>query len=654
MIRLVRLVKLYKAFKTKRKPALNKSSTIIPMKSAPKSKTLQNTQQFPNLARESKIIDSSTKDRFSNEAEDEDDDFNYDPNKESRVGKKLSDLTTKRVIIMVLLLVVFTPFFAADYWVDPIQAYEIGMREMKAFEVANTTKTNASFNKLFNSFWDFNKGLTRYPIVYFSYPARNITQKTGSPVSDLRKDEQLAMKMTVTGSNQMESIVDYREFTRTSAIINIVRTIYISLILTMGALMFSKDADKLALRPIERMIEKVNRIAKDPLSSKGEAMIKSKEQQQYETTIIENAIIKIGTLLALGFGDAGSEIIAQNISQGGDVNPMIPGKKTYAIFGFCDIRNFTDSTEVLQEDVMVFVNVIGHFVHKIVDKYGGAANKNIGDAFLLVWRAEEEKGEGKVGRKLKNMADLSLISFLKIISAINRKKAILDYRENEKLNTRIPNYKVKMGFGLHIGWAIEGAIGSIYKIDASYLSPNVNMASRLEAATKQYGVPLLVSGDLHSKLSCKTQKMCREIDCVTVKGSVRPVSLFTFDVEISGLQPSETKDYTKQEQAFNHKIAKKRIELSFIEGNEKANSLFSTDEDLERISKQCFSPLNTIFKEGYQLYVKGDWPACKAKMEECLNMNPTDGPTNALYQVLKETQFMAPPTWKGYRELTEK
>ena len=54
-------------------------------------------------------------------------------------------------------------------------------------------------------------------------------------------------------------------------------------------------------------------------------------------------------------------------------------------------------------------------------------------------------------------------------------------------------YSVKMGFGLHFGWAIEvkmnffiikGAIGSVYKIDASYLSPNVNMASRLEAATK--------------------------------------------------------------------------------------------------------------------------------------------------------------------------
>jgi len=39
---------------------------------------------------------------------------------------------------------------------------------------------------------------------------------------------------------------------------------------------------------------------------------------------------------------------------------------------------------------MIFVNEIGEIVHGIVDKYSGAANKNIGDAFLLVWKFEEE------------------------------------------------------------------------------------------------------------------------------------------------------------------------------------------------------------------------------------------------------------------------
>ncbi len=44
----------------------------------------------------------------------------------------------------------------------------------------------------------------------------------------------------------------------------------------------------------------------------------------------------------------GSEIISSNMAKSGDVDPMIPGKKKLAIYGFCDIRNFTDATEVLQ------------------------------------------------------------------------------------------------------------------------------------------------------------------------------------------------------------------------------------------------------------------------------------------------------------------
>jgi len=82
------------------------------------------------------------------------------------------------------------------------------------------------------------------------------------------------------------------------------------------------------------------------------------------------------------------------------------------------------------------------------------------------------------------MSDLPVICFLKIMSGINLSKKLKKYKENPGLNARLPNYSVKMGFGLHVGWAIEGAIGSNFKIDASYLSPNVNMASRLEAATK--------------------------------------------------------------------------------------------------------------------------------------------------------------------------
>ena len=54
-----------------------------------------------------------------------------------------------------------------------------------------------------------------------------------------------------------------------------------------------------------------------------------------------------------------------------EVDPLIPGKKILAIFGFCDVRNFTEVTEVLQQDTMIFVNEIAQITHGTVDSFCG-------------------------------------------------------------------------------------------------------------------------------------------------------------------------------------------------------------------------------------------------------------------------------------------
>ena len=71
------------------------------------------------------------------------------------------------------------------------------------------------------------------------------------------------------------------------------------------------------------------------------------EKDLYETEVLERPIVKIGYLLALGFGEAGASIIGQNMTQGGDLDPMMPGQKTNAIFGFCILDQFVECTEVL-------------------------------------------------------------------------------------------------------------------------------------------------------------------------------------------------------------------------------------------------------------------------------------------------------------------
>ena len=75
--------------------------------------------------------------------------------------------------------------------------------------------------------------------------------------------------------------------------------------------------------------------------------VSNSDKHRMETEVLQSTLNKIGGLLAIGFGEAGSKIIAENMRMGDDVNPLLPGQRCIAIFGFCDIRKFTDATEVL-------------------------------------------------------------------------------------------------------------------------------------------------------------------------------------------------------------------------------------------------------------------------------------------------------------------
>lgn len=582
--------------------------------------------------------------------------------KDIRVGKKLSDLTTKRVSVLVMVLIFVIPLFDSGYYYDNDKSYTFGIKQLareSSIEISSLNSTEIMI--IAEDYVNYHKQL-ELPLIYLYLPSINFTFQQEPFACDLRFEEKEELVLESGNYNEtFTATISTKSLSQANSILNILRTIYLSIVLGLGAYLFTKDTNDLALKPIARMIEKVNKIASNPLATKDEVLIRG--GNDLETISIENAIIKIGTLLALGFGDAGSQIIAKNIAQGGDVDPMLPGHKEFAIFGFCDIRNFTDSTEVLQEDVMVFVNKIAYIVHKTVDKYVGIANKNIGDAFLLLWKFEKEdiepieNNDFQIKRNLhtKNLADFAIISFLKIICKINYREEILQYRTIKSLLNRMPDYKVKMGFGLHLGWAIEGAIGSVHKIDASYLSPNVNIASRLEAATKQYGVNLLVSNELIECCSRRVQRFCREIDRVTVKGSLKPLGLFTLDLDVSLLEKKNNKGLSKEDIRLKHKFRKENIlEQFFKENGLKASMFFEYDESLNKITQNSFGVWRNFFFQGFEKYISGNWSESNGFFTQILNLNPLDGPTTTLLNYIKNHNYVSPDSWPGYRELIEK
>ncbi|OMJ79003.1 hypothetical protein SteCoe_21086 [Stentor coeruleus] len=653
-------------------------------------------------------------------------------NEESNVGKELSELTTRRVIMLVLGVLFGVPFFMNSFYTDDNTSYEYGLQVMDKL-----VEDYTQFRMSWESYIDGHKDL-KTALIYLE--VLNMGKwYSSTDIASLRDSEkQYVVLPEVDDSYDYYSVAvfDIRYSTKLESQLNICKTIFICFILALSSSVLSRDAQVLVLDPIESMIAKVKKISQNPLEAaqeqerqevmaetarqaeekalaasikkaskrngkfiprrrgkKGKQQVEpeandsisknnkkdrdekykknQKDQKQaeepMETVFLEKTLNKIGALLALGFGEAGSEIIATNMQKGGgEVDPMIPGKKTHCIFGFCDIRDFADATEVLQQEVLSYVNEVAYIVHKTVDYFSGSANKNIGDAFLLVWKFPDtvlqlsDDSKSFILTKdqfVQQLSDMSVLSFLKIIAEIHKNPKILKYCKHEGLNNRLPGFTVKMGFGLHQGWAIEGAIGSEFKIDASYLSPNVNMASRLEAATKQFGVHILISSLLYEICSQTTRSKLRRIDKVTVKGSKQPIELYTCDIFPNLLKPApepKEKEDMKRVRVMG-RIARKKLREKALKGEYNVYDMWDEDDDLIIMRSAVSKAFLKEFRIALQDYLDGKWTEAKAGFNRAQDLKEgPDGPCQVLIDYINSEGGVAPTNWPGYRELHDK
>ena len=88
---------------------------------------------------------------------------------------------------------------------------------------------------------------------------------------------------SIDSQNGCYGLFDNRKFSKLDSTLNIVKTIFICLILTVGSLSFSKDTTDLILEPIESMIKKIKNISLNPL----EAMQKAEEEEFLKSKIQE-------------------------------------------------------------------------------------------------------------------------------------------------------------------------------------------------------------------------------------------------------------------------------------------------------------------------------------------------------------------------------
>jgi len=372
----------------------------------------------------------------------------------------------------------------------------------------------------------------------------------------------------------------------------------------------SSDVTSMVVQPIESMVSLVKKLSENP-----NYQLEGQSKSKYETEAVRIALAKIVGLMQLGFGGAGHEIISANLANTDKpgLDLMLRGKKKDCAYGFCDIRQFTDTVECLQDQVMLFTNSVGEIVHQSCHDNRGEPNKNIGDAFLIVWRPSSIGDHSKV-------VDGALTAFRRCVREIASSQTLQLVTNVEAIHKKFGRnkYRTKLGFGLHFGWSVEGPVGSPKKIDCSYLSPEVKISDRLEAATKIYSSNILMSGQFYDLLSDHIKVGIRLIDHVTLKGGVKPFRIYADD----------------------------RSNL-WLKINPRLVEIYGAEAAYEQFSK--------TFPEGIDAFIKGDWSTAQQKLEGARDFCPKDSPTLLLMKEMKKRSIdpvtpTAPVDWKGYHD----
>jgi class 3 adenylate cyclase/CHASE2 domain-containing sensor protein len=195
----------------------------------------------------------------------------------------------------------------------------------------------------------------------------------------------------------------------------------------------------------------------------------------------------------------------------GDVGNLLRGERKNVTVMFIDIRNFTAmSQKVPPEAVVSLLNSFFGDATEIIQSHNGIVNKFIGDGVMAFFPLHETSGIDAVHASL---------DVIKAAHEVGMTVMTMDAGFPEGMS------EFAIGIGLHYGEVIMGNIGSERKMDFTVMGPTVNLASRIEGLTKEFGCELLLSESVHEIVQCTFQ--CRLMGEAHVKGVSEAVKVYS-------------------------------------------------------------------------------------------------------------------------------
>ena len=209
---------------------------------------------------------------------------------------------------------------------------------------------------------------------------------------------------------------------------------------------------------------------------------------------------------------------------------------------FTDVRGFTTISEHYGKDVQGLTKIMNRYMTAMTSKIienNGTLDKYIGDAQMAFWNAPLDD---------KDHAILAVKTALEMLGD-------LDEFNTEIFKEGIPPFG--MGLGINTGDVVVGNMGSVQRFDYTCLGDPVNLASRLEGQSKNYGVRIVLGPKTAEYV--KDVYSIVEMDCIAVKGKTEGVKIYTVGKTVDYMHNEYLKEYYRGDWSKAIDWAKKMI-----------------------------------------------------------------------------------------------
>jgi adenylate cyclase len=214
------------------------------------------------------------------------------------------------------------------------------------------------------------------------------------------------------------------------------------------------------------------------------------------------------------FGQYLSPALIEQLAQSPD-KLKLGGEEREMTIMFSDVRGFTTISESFKHDPQGLTSLMNRFLTPLTNAIlarKGTIDKYMGDAIMAFWNAPLDDKEHQL-----NACEAAL-DMLERIDVLNKT------REAEAQENGLTFIPINVGVGLNTGNCVVGNMGSDLRFDYSVLGDTVNLASRLEGQTKEYGFSIIVGSK--TAMAIKERFAILELDFIMVKGKTEPEVIY--------------------------------------------------------------------------------------------------------------------------------